>query len=195
MINVHTLPAQDRPPDGESVWALDIGFHYMLESSVNIRSQPNLQGAVIGRLALHDRIEILDGMPNPQKINNMWAYWYRIRHNNLEGYIWGGFIAKSTLIFDIDGNGQPDFFQHRITSTAPIVFHLDPERDIFIYINGRRISTANVGGGGWWSGVTFEPEDNTVIMTLHTFGASRSYWIDANGRIGFIEQLEWESEF
>lgn len=191
----NVLFAEDWPEGGASPWYLQPGFYYMLDYPVNIRSQPNLQGAVIGSLGLHDRIEILENTDIiPQKINDMWAFWYRIRHNNREGYIWGGFVAENTFIFDIDGNGQDDFFQHRITSVSIFIFKLNPATDIFIYINGRRISTANVATSEWVSGCSFEQVNNNVRMTLGAPGLSLVYEIDATGTIRFIERNEWESE-
>jgi len=173
---------------------LQRGFYYMLDYPVNIRSQPNLQSTVIGRLALHDRIEILENTDISQRINGMWAYWYRIRHNNQEGYIWGGFIAMETFIFDIDGNGQDDFFQVRITQLGNTIHLLHPPTDIFIYINGRRVSTENVGGNDLLGFVIFEPVNNNVRMTLRWTNLERIYEIDATGTIRFIERNTWQSE-
>ena len=143
-INIIVLFAQDWPPGAEGIWEFQPGFYYMLEDRVNIRSQANMEGAVIGRLSLHNRIEILELIRNSMRVGDVYSYWYKIRHNNLVGYIWGGFTSIDTLIFDIDGNGQNDYFQFRISTTEYVFYVLNPRTDIFIYINGRRISTENI---------------------------------------------------
>jgi len=170
------------------------GYYYMLESSVNIRSQPNLQGEVIGRLRLHDRIEILSLAGNQQRINNVRAYWYQIRFNNIVGYIWGGYTAVETLIFDIDSNGQNDFFQYRSFESNPNSHLIRPTMDIFIYINGRRITTENINNIAW-DRVSFEQGRNKVIIKLWKFldyqrSFDEIYEIDSSGVIRFIERNE-----
>ena len=144
-------------------WGLQLGSHYMLEGGVRIRSEPNLQGSIIGRLELHEKIEILENAENEQQIGNVWAYWYKIRHNDLVGYIWGGYTSVETLVVDIDGNGQDDYFQYRISKVANEAFsQVYPKTDLFIYINDERMSTANIQdlGQGGWPWCSFKASDN-----------------------------------
>jgi hypothetical protein len=179
-------------------YEFDTGFYYMLDYPVNIRSQPNLQGGVIGKLGLNDKIEILENAGNEQKIDNVWAYWYKIRFNNITGYIWGGYIAVKTLVFDIDGNGIDDYFYYRISDVKNVFYGFDTVRDIFIYINNERklISIKNSEGKTfrWNFYCVFEKGRNKVIMKLINPGPPGDddyieiYEIDKNGTLKFIEK-------
>ena len=149
------------------IGAYDIapGTYRMLEYPVNIRSQPGLNGAVIGRLQLHDRIEVLENTGNRQTIDGVLQNWYRIRSSGTEGYIWGGYIAVESFVFDIDNNGVDDYFYSRIRDIRDIKnpwytgrFNPDDpigltdkeyyrtdfltENDIFIYFNGTLVDTS-----------------------------------------------------
>ncbi|MCL2801540.1 MAG: SH3 domain-containing protein, partial [Treponema sp.] len=191
-MNLTSLFAQNWPEGAEGIWEFKPGFYYMLEDRVNIRSQPNMEGSVIGRLSLHDRIEILELIRNPMRVGNVYSYWYLIRHNNLEGYIWGGYTAIETLIFDIDGNGQNDYFQYRISTTEYVFYMLNPRTDIYIYINGRKISIENIPDR--WGSCTFRSQGNKVIMTLDRsrgpFISQHIYEIDRLGQITLVETIE-----
>ena len=39
-----------------NAWGLQLGSHYMLEGGVRIRSEPNLQGSIIGRLEPYNKV-------------------------------------------------------------------------------------------------------------------------------------------
>jgi len=191
-INVSVLFAQNWPPGAEGIWEFKPGFYYMLEDRVNIRSQADMKGAVIGRLSLHNRIEILELIRNPMRIGDVYSYWYKIRYNNLEGYIWGGYTSIDTLIFDIDGNGQNDYFQYRISTTEYVSYILNPRTDIFIYINGKRISTENIPYR--WGSCVFKRQGNKVIMELDGSGGPfinvYIYEIDRFGEIKLVKTIE-----
>jgi len=116
------------------------GFYYVLADRLNVRSEPNLSGSVIGQLRVNSRIEILAHVFNEQIINDVSAYWYRIRFNNTYGFVWGGFIAAETFVFDIDNNGINDYFHYRISGLCyfgrPVI---NGHSDVFIYINNELI--------------------------------------------------------
>jgi hypothetical protein len=181
-----------------SAWSLPLGLHYMLDDGVRIRSEPNLRGSIIGKLELHDTIEILENTEIEQQINNVWAYWYKIRHNNLVGYIWGGFTAMAALIFDIDENGQNDYFYYRASSMVQ-VFDFVPEirpTDIFIYINNRRIPVDipehSYSYIKWYTVCTFEVQSGKVIMQLLQLGLRETYEIDTHGTISLVERFTYD---
>jgi len=125
-------------------WDLKPGVYYMLESNVNIRTEPNLQGQIIGRLNLHDEIQILESAGNWQSIDNLFSQWYKIRYKNLTGYIFGGYIAEKSLIYDVDNNGIMDYFYYRRTYEQSDMFYADSLRDIIIYYNNRKIDTSRI---------------------------------------------------
>jgi hypothetical protein len=123
------------------------GTYYILDYPINIRSQPNLQGIVIGKLNLHDEIEVFEAIKSGDfwtdvsLIDGVVQYWYYIKHENIYGYIFGGYIAIKTVVFDIDNNGIDDYFYYRYGSVWGWNYGSDPQLnpgDVFIYINGKR---------------------------------------------------------
>jgi hypothetical protein len=179
-------------------------FYYILEDSVNIWSKPNLQGEVIGRLGLNDRIEVISNAGNVQKIEHMFCYWYRIRYNNIVGYIYGGYFAARTEIFDIDRNGISDYFHFRISDTTIIaqreITVLDTWTDMIIYINNKKISTQDlqINGNHRWRWCYFRKSDNKVIIELlkdilpgtNVLQKLDVFEIDRDGKIIFVGSIE-----
>jgi hypothetical protein len=69
---------------------IEPGKYHILDFPVNVRSLPNLNGAIAGRLNLNDEIEVIENMGNEQQIEGVWQYWYKIKFNEISGYVWGG---------------------------------------------------------------------------------------------------------
>jgi hypothetical protein len=126
----YSLPYQIKP-----------GFYYIIDPPVNIRSEGSLNGSIIGRLVLGNKIEIIECAFNEQTIDGLTAYWYKIKYNNIEGYVWGGLIAVETFIYDIDKNGVDDYFQYRYSKIENNEAFINLNNDIFIHINNRQIKT------------------------------------------------------
>jgi hypothetical protein len=118
--------------------------YYILDYPINIRAQPNLQGEIIGKLKLNDKITILQRTDNLQYIDGVYSYWYMIKYNEITGYIFGGYIAVNRLVCDIDNNGTDDYIFFRFSRSDGFNFIIDSYQDIFIYINNIRISTKNI---------------------------------------------------
>ena len=80
------------PNPNDRAYILQPGYYYILADGVRIRSQPNLNGDVIGRLSVNSRINIISfaEMETYQIIDGVSAYWYEIKYDNITGYIWGG---------------------------------------------------------------------------------------------------------
>jgi len=108
----------------------------MLDFPVNIRSEPSTSAKIIGKLGLHDEIEILECTEKLQKIDGIDQFWYKIKFNNIIGYIWGGYITIGYYVFDIDKNGINDYIYYRFSDHWCTI---KEENDIFIYINNKRI--------------------------------------------------------
>ena len=108
----------------------------MLDFPVNIRSQPSTSAEIIGKLGLHDEIEVLENSKKLQEIDGVEQYWYKIKFKNIIGYIWGGYIAVEQYIFDIDKNGINDYVYFRFRDDW---YTIKTQDDIFIYINNKRI--------------------------------------------------------
>jgi hypothetical protein len=193
-------------PQERHIFEFDKGFYYMLDYPVNVRSEPNLRGSVVGQLRQHERIEIISNAGNAQKIENVWAYWYKIKFNENEGYIWGGNIAYHTLISDIDNNGINDYFYYRISDYEYVFPVINGKEDVFIYINNQRISTENIsvrtrnGIKNSWMSCQFEKKDNnTVIIKMRNvapdFEDIDIFEINNTGRIIFIENIFNEYDY
>ena len=134
----------------ESAYKFTPGYYYILDYSINFRSQPNLRGEIIGKLKLNDKIEILENTNIIQNIDDISAYWYKIKFNEIIGYIFGGYIAVNRIVIDIDQNGMDDYFYFRFSKIKyeengiGFVNILDSYSDIIIYINNEKISTKNI---------------------------------------------------
>jgi hypothetical protein len=142
-------------------YEIEPGRYHILDYPVNIRSQPNINGEIIGRLYLNDEIEVVENMGNEQQIDGVWQYWYKINFDDLYGYIWGGNISLKTLVFENEDNNYFLYsrvsFIHRIYNTNPSNVRPDQRLDelywdspltrpddIFIYINNRKISIKSI---------------------------------------------------
>jgi hypothetical protein len=117
-------------------FAYDNKKYKILDFSVNIHSQPNTSAEIVGRLGLYDEIEILENTRERQQIDGVDQYWYKIKFNNIIGYIWGGHCAVSYYIFDMDKNGINDYVYYRYRDHACTI---ETQDDLFIYINNKRI--------------------------------------------------------
>jgi len=117
------------------------GEYYILDGRLNVRSEPNLSGKVIGSLNINTKVNIIECAFNEQIIDNVSAYWYKISYNNSYGYIWGGFIAVGTFVYDIDSNGVKDYFHYRVTKIENHLNIIHINNDTFIYINNKRIKS------------------------------------------------------
>jgi len=137
------------------IFNINLGEYYILDNNINIRNQPNLNGSIIGGLKLNDRIEVIENMGNDQIINGIHQNWYKIKFNEIIGFIFGGYISLHTLIYDLDNNGIDDYFHFRVRTIKRVYnkkydsndpsspqfwdhTYITPE-DIFIYFNNNRL--------------------------------------------------------
>jgi len=140
MPNLHS---QERCED--VVYEFSPGRYNILDSSVIIYSQPNVTGLVTGRLNLHSEIEIIEAVENSQTtMEGMSHYWYKIRFNSVTGYVWGGYIAIETSVFNF-GDARV-YCYYRVSSMVrygndyyvPSVL----PNDIFVYFDNRRLNNS-----------------------------------------------------
>jgi hypothetical protein len=125
----------DRP------YSIEAGEHYILAYQANILDLPDNNGNVTGQLRLNDKIIIIENMGNEQRINGFLQYWYKIKYMDLEGYIWGGYVAVETFVYDIDNNGIDDYFHYRISGVIDNKNIIHRNDDTFIYINNKIIKS------------------------------------------------------
>jgi hypothetical protein len=155
----HSIKQQTQFPEAieDHSHELTIGESYsMLDGSINIRSAPGLEGNIIGKLNLHDRITIIGNTYIEQKIENILAYWYKIKYRELEGFIWGGYIASKRLLLQSHYYENDTFyFYYRYTkyNSYTRTYCFDIENDVFVYRNNKRIN--------------FPPSDDLGIFNLY----------------------------
>jgi hypothetical protein len=157
------------PNNSGECYVFQPGNYYMLDFPVNIRSQPNFQGEIIGKLYLNDEIEIIENARNPMEIDTIWSYWYKIMYNNKMGYIWGGYIAIERYACDIDNNGMMDYIFYRVSDVVQQKMWsiIDPAKDVIIYINNRRILANNLRlKDETWGRCEFSEGDDGIFIEL-----------------------------
>lgn len=66
---------------------------FLLADSVVLRSGPGTDTKNLGLLRTGTEIELLDFSQEKMPLRGIESYWYHIRCNKQEGWIWGGFIA------------------------------------------------------------------------------------------------------
>jgi len=206
---------------GDPVYIFKPEKYNILESSVNIRSQPNLTSSVIGKLKLHSEIEIIERAENFQTIDDMTHYWYKIKYEDITGYIWGGFISIETKIFVIDNNTNM-YCYYRVSKLVRNELdynrysygHLITPNDIFIYINQKRSKTNVIEEiyseeyyiwppqknkyfiRDYWYYCSFREEDGNISFKLTDRNIAFSiFFINKHGEIthdeSFIASEDW----
>ena len=205
--------AEKKNTVGNPVYIFKPGKYNILESSVNIRSQPNLTSSVIGKLELHSEIEIIEKAENFQTINGITHYWYKIKYEDITGYIWGGFISIETKIFVIDNNTNM-YCYYRVSKLVRDEWDYDKygyghyitPSDIFIYINQKRSNTNVIEKvyleeyfllegldkkffvRDYWIFCEFREEDGNIILQLGDFTIVNSLFIvNKHGEITYKE--------
>jgi len=170
-------------------------FHYdkyhVFQNGVKIMEKPAENSGIVAELKLHDEIQIIEYTDKEEKINDVWGYWYKIKHDNVVGYVFGGYIAAKTLITDIDKNGIKDYFYLRYSESR----NIEPDKDISIYINDKKIDTSVLSTTERylerrpyeWG--TFEEGDGYVLIRLSQYGREdyeyrHIFKVLPNGKIG-----------
>jgi hypothetical protein len=166
--------------------------YHVLQYRANIRSEPSRDSNAIAVLSLNDEVEILENTFLEDKINNVWGFWYKIKYGNIEGYIFGGSLARDAFETDIDKNGIHDYFYFRTSGKSTI----NPSTDVVIYINNQRINTALLESERYFDDrpfewCTFEEDDGYVLVGLsqegrHGYEYMTIYKVMPNGRIEYV---------
>lgn len=187
------------------------GKYRMLESHVNIREQPDLNARVIGQLQLHDEVEVIGddrGYGEALDIDGVLQNWYNIKFSGIEGFVWGGYIAVESLVFDIDNNGVLDYAYCRVENSGNTMY----SKDIFIYVNDRRIITGAFDTAtGIWDGeiikvntfskhtsrstFPYSGSDNELLISLqgHIYGHEPTPLLFRMGANGIVRQISTDN--
>jgi hypothetical protein len=125
---------------------------YIIDTNVNFREEANLNARIINRLQLHEEVILLE-MGSYQEIDNMRFYWYKVRYNNIDGYVYGAYIADQRFYNNI--NGIEILLYTRTSYVSENDFcYFDPYKDFLVYIDRRRINIGNIfdrsEGNDYW---------------------------------------------
>jgi len=186
--------------DFKKSFEFESGTYHLLQYRVNVRTEPNRKSKVIAVLNIHDKVEILENTFFEEKINNVWGFWYKIKYGNILGYTFGGNIAYEALAADIDKNGVKDYFYYRFSRDSGKNYYpfIEPDKDVFIYINNRRINTnvlsktkRYLGNERYFERCILEEGDGYVLIGLsqegrHGYEYIHIFKVTPDGRIEFI---------
>ncbi|MDR2941681.1 MAG: SH3 domain-containing protein [Treponema sp.] len=173
------------------------GAYRILQYNANVRTAPDRNSKVIEVLNLHDEIEIMENTFVEEKINNVWGFWYKIKHGDVSGYTFGGNIAYRAFETDIDKNGVKDYFYFRFSTAGYGVSKIEPNDDVFIYINRRKINTNVLSETKRYfeerpfDWCRFEDDDGCVLVGLiqegrHQYEYQHIFKVTPDGKIEFV---------
>jgi len=170
--------------------------YYVFQQGVKIRAKPSENSGIVAELNLHDEFQIIEYTDKEEEINDIWGYWYKIKYKNVTGYIFGGYIPIETLITDIDKNGVKDYFYLRCSERR----YIDPEKDILVYINNKKIdtsvlSTTERSFDGLFYKCIFEAGDGDVLIGLSQYGRHdyeymHIFKVMPNGKIEYVKNWD-----
>jgi hypothetical protein len=69
-------------------WYIDGG------QGVNVRNEPTTQGEVLFTLNSTDSVLVIDKNGPAETVSGRSLNWYRIKHNDLEGWVWSGLLKE-----------------------------------------------------------------------------------------------------
>jgi hypothetical protein len=173
------------------------GIYHILQYRANVRTEPSRNGDIIKILSLFDEVEILENSLIAEKINGVWAYWYKIKLGSIIGYTFGGNMAYNSLVTDIDKNGINDYFFWQYSQDEYGTYKVNPLTDVIIYINNQRIDTSTFSslaiGIYNWQWAHFEEKDDYVLVEFRMEGGDTSL-VDLYKVIsdGIIEHVNYE---
>jgi hypothetical protein len=65
-------------------------------ASLRMRSQPTLQGEVVGRLNLKEVVGVLRTSDEPMELDGMTKYWFHVcTKSGVKGWVFGGYLERS----------------------------------------------------------------------------------------------------
>lgn len=89
--------------DGQSgfspeVYPFDGYVHTDDGSRLNLREGPSAKGKILGAVNDGTSVQILSRDDNPDDIDDIIDYWYKIRDGNVEGWCFGGYLSRKIPI-------------------------------------------------------------------------------------------------
>lgn len=123
---------------GDGAYVFEPGTYYMMDTNVNIRSEPNTHSQKLGKLQPGDKIEVLEqaagSIYSPIIIDNFPGYWYKIRFGEITGYVFSKYIAVNTYQLE-NIPGAYLFFRYSDSSHHFYSFNIN--EDFLFFRNGQ----------------------------------------------------------
>lgn len=105
------LPAYPQSEDGpvnRQILLFPDTTQYFNSGVVNLRSRPAVDAPIVARGAYGEAVEILERLEAQSELGGYQAYWYRVRYNTTEAYVWGGGLSTQAHVGDLDADGRED---------------------------------------------------------------------------------------
>ena len=100
-IQINSFAKQRELNKGESV---------IFGTDVLLLNIPSTKGNILDALPIASKIEIIDKASLLTTIGNISDFWYKVKYNDTEGYVWGTSIADNFYENDIDKDGSTETF-------------------------------------------------------------------------------------
>jgi hypothetical protein len=89
---------------------LSKGTAVVFGADVLLRALPSQTGNIVDVLPIASKIEIVDKASLLTKLDNISDYWYKVKYNDEEGFLWGVLIADNYYEGDLDTDGSTETF-------------------------------------------------------------------------------------
>jgi hypothetical protein len=89
--------------------------------SVSVRLEPEADGESLGLLFKNMVVEVLARTPTPQVVDDKTDYWYKIRHESLEGWCFGPYLSRDLPkrpVDTFDTTADDNWFVNRFGETV-----------------------------------------------------------------------------
>jgi len=101
-IHIHYSQAKQRE--------LKKGTAVVFGADVLLRALPSESGNIVDVLPIASKIEIIDKASLNVNLGNINDYWYKVKYNEEDGFIWGPLIADNYYEGDLDQDGSTETF-------------------------------------------------------------------------------------
>ena len=176
------------------------GEYYIMDTNINVRNSPSLEGAKIGKVNLGDKITVIETEKNLVQIDNFFGYWVKIKYNNSYGYIFSKYIAVKT--YPILRNSKEKIFV-RFSSTSHHFYNCNLEND-FYYSNGKEIYNIKFDKqyfdknyAQWEPVIEYKKEfnENIILITIDNsyangYGYRLFYVLEDEGKTIYIDKIK-----
>ncbi|MBK7341703.1 MAG: SH3 domain-containing protein [Saprospiraceae bacterium] len=141
---------------------------------VNIRSLPTIHSEVLGKVNTGDRLDVISKSPYMQQVGQYgWGYWYKVKEDGMEGWIFGNLLDLDGLN---PGSIDTENLEYRVIDASfinvrskpsvrsKILFKLYTGDRITIIMRSDQISTVPGYGTNYWYLVAHEGFEGWVLV-------------------------------